>query len=145
MQACVFPNFPQFCSQYLYFTDSTEYSPLSQSTLISMHTPRQTHAHTLAPARTHTHADTRRFNFKILKKKKKRRRSRAELSDAPVQLSCVFPAGTWRMPVTALSHTHPCWGHPLCNLISGYWLSLLSLTSHKVSPGLMSLVSIAMG
>lgn len=42
--------------------------------------------------------------------------------------------------MTALSHTRP-----LCNLISADWLSLLSLTSHKVSPGLMSPVSIAMG
>lgn len=74
------------------------------------------------------------------------KKSRAALSDAPVQLSCVFPAGMWRMPVTALSHTHPCRGHPLC-VQPDLWLLAKSPVSpsHKVSPGLMSPVSIAMG
>ncbi len=142
-----FSEFPQF-SQYLYLTDSHRVQPtLTEYTHLHALTDRQTYKH--AHTHTHTHTHTRMHALThadlMLKKKKKKKRSRAALSDAPVQLSCVFPAGMWRMPVTALSHTHPRWGHPLCNLISGYWLSLLSLTSHKVSPGLMSPVSIAMG
>lgn len=45
---------------------------------------------------------------------------------------CFFsfhPTGMWRMSVTALSHTHP-----LRNMISGYWLSLPSLTSPEGQP-----------
>lgn len=135
-----FRIFPQF-SQYLYLTDSHRVHPtLAEYTHLHAHSQARADTHAHMHKRTHTH--THRINVK-----KKKKKSRAALSDAPVQLSLwfFFPAGMWRMPVTALSHTHPRWGHPLCNMISGYWLSLPSLTSRKVSPGLMSPVSIEMG
>lgn len=83
-----FQIFHSFVANIYTLLTATEYSPLSQSTLISMHTHRQTHAHTLAHARTHTHADTRRFNFKILKKKKKKKKkqSRVEWCSSSAQL-----------------------------------------------------------
>lgn len=133
-----FRIFPQF-SQYLYLTDSHRVHPtLAEYTHLHAHSQARADTHAHMHKRTHTH--THRINVK------KKKQSSVEWCSSSAQfVFFFFPAGMWRMSVTALSHTHPRWGHPLCNMISGYWLSLPSLTSHKVSPGLMSPVSIEMG
>lgn len=134
------PNFPQF-SQYLYLTDSHRAQPtLTEYTHLHAHsqTDRQTliHAHTHTHTHSHAPTDTRRFNVK--------KQSSVEWCSSSAQL-CFSSGDVEDACDSTESHTSLLRPSSVCNLISGYWLSLLSVTSHKVSSRLMSPVSIAMG